>query len=254
MDRSDQATNGGMPERDGRVRTGRGIDFAELSQSLAEATTVVEVLRHVVEAGVRIVRGADVVSVTFREPDGTYSTPVETGVIASRLDRLQYDLGRGPCVAATERHRPGIVMSPDVSVDAALAPWGEAAAREGVWSALAVGLCPVEDPPRSGALNFYSFRRHGLDEADQEVAVILAAHAHVALNATRAVTAAELQSAQLRNALATRDVIGQAKGILMERQGITEDEAFALLRSASQGMNIKLAQLAGELVTRRLRL
>jgi AmiR/NasT family two-component response regulator len=81
--------------------------------------------------------------------------------------------------------------------------------------------------------------------------VILAAHASTALAATMASTAAELESAQLQQALTTRDVIGQAKGILMERRGISADEAFDALRRASQSLNVKLTQVAQTLVDRR---
>ena len=80
---------------------------------------------------------------------------------------------------------------------------------------------------------------------------MLAAHASTALAATMAATSAELESAQLRQALQSRDVIGQAKGILMERRKITADEAFDVLRSASQTLNVKLAQVAQTLVDHR---
>ena len=61
----------------------------------------------------------------------------------------------------------------------------------------------------------------------------------------------ELEVAQLRQALQSRDVIGQAKGILMERRGISADEAFDVLRRASQSLNIKLTTVAQTLVDRR---
>ena len=81
--------------------------------------------------------------------------------------------------------------------------------------------------------------------------MVLAAHASTALAATMATRAAELEVAQLREALQTRDVIGQAKGILMERRGISADEAFDTLRRASQSLNVKLRQVAETLVDRR---
>jgi hypothetical protein len=120
-----------------------------------------------------------------------------------------------------------------------------------VHSVLAVGLFPDGDGPRMGALNVYSCTRAGLDELDRDVAVVLAAHASTALASTMASSSAELESAQLRRALQSRDVIGQAKGILMERRGISADEAFAVLRAASQSLNVKLTQVAQTLVERR---
>ena len=126
----------------------------------------------------------------------------------------------------------------------------------GAHSVLAVGLFPrsVTDAPvgeRLGALNIYSLERGGLDARDRDLALVLGAHVSTALAATAASTAAELEVAQLREALRTRDVIGQAKGILMERRGISADEAFDTLRSASQSLNVKLAQVAETLVTHR---
>jgi hypothetical protein len=123
-----------------------------------------------------------------------------------------------------------------------------------VRSVLAVGLFPGGEIPRLGALNLYSFAPDGFTAADPDIALVLAAHASTALVGTKAVTAAELEAAQLKEALASRDVIGQAKGILMERRGISAAEAFDVLRSASQSLNVKLAQLAETLASRRAEL
>ncbi|HZG89060.1 MAG TPA: ANTAR domain-containing protein, partial [Pseudonocardia sp.] len=89
---------------------------------------------------------------------------------------------------------------------------------------------------------------------DRDLALVLAAHASTALSSTIAHTATELELAQLRQAISSRDVIGQAKGILMERLGVSADEAFRTLREASQGLNVKLSQVAQTLVERRAEL
>ena len=245
-------THGNRDGNEGGIDPGeRGIALSALAASLVDAASVADVLKRVADAAVQLVPGADLVSVTLRQPDGDYATPVETDALATRLDALQYRFGEGPCVAAAEGDRPGVIVVPDLDVDTSLGRWSPAAVDEGVHAALAVGLFPLDDPPRSGALNFYSLRRHGLGPADRELAILVAAHAGAALAATLAITAAELEKAQLREALRTRDVIGQAKGILMERQGIGTDEAFGILRSASQRLNVKLAEIAHTLVARR---
>jgi AmiR/NasT family two-component response regulator len=102
----------------------------------------------------------------------------------------------------------------------------------------------------SGALNIYSRELDGLSNADGDIALLLATHASLALAHTQALTNAELQTAHLRKAIDSRDVIGQAKGILMQRRGITAPEAFDVLRQASQELNVKLAELASTLATR----
>ena len=225
-------------------------EFMALAAALMDATTVGGVLRRIVEAARSAVPGADVVSVTLRTAEG-FHTPVQTDPLASRLDEIQYRLDAGPCVEATRKPGLGLTFSADLGASTQFGPFGPAAAELGVHSVLAVGLFPDGEGPRMGALNIYSGVRAGLDELDRDLALVLAAHASTALAATMASTAAELEAAQLREALRSRDVIGQAKGILMERRGISSDEAFGVLRAASQSLNVKLAQIAQTLVDRR---
>lgn len=225
-------------------------EFLALAAALMDADTVRGVLLRVVEAARAVVSGADLVSVTLRAAGG-FHTPVETDELATQLDGIQYRLDDGPCVYATRKAGLGLTFCPDLTTSARFPAFGPAAAELGVHSVLAVGLFPDGDGPRMGALNLYSYRRAGLDELDRDLALVLAAHASAALAATMAATSAEVEAAQLRQALQSRDVIGQAKGILMERRKITADEAFEVLRSASQALNVKLAQVAQTFVERR---
>jgi hypothetical protein len=225
-------------------------EFLALAGALMDARTVGGVLQRVVDAARSVVPGADLVSVTLRTPTG-YETPAHTDPLALRLDELQYRLDDGPCVDATRKSGLGLTFDADLGASTRFGPFGPAAAELGVHSVLAVGLFPDGDGPRMGALNVYSATRAGLDELDRDVAVVLAAHASTALAATLASSAAELETAQLRQALQSRDVIGQAKGILMERRGISADEAFTVLRTASQSLNVKLTQVAQTLVEHR---
>jgi hypothetical protein len=224
--------------------------FVLLAESLAAATTVQGVLNRVCEAALTTVPGADLVSVTLRADDG-FHTPAQTDPLASDLDQVQYRLDEGPCVEATRTPGMGVTFCADLAAGREYPRFGPEAARLGARSVLSVGLFPTGDSPRYGALNVYSRAVGGLDELDRDLAVVLAAHASTALGATVAHTAAELELAQLRQAISSRDVIGQAKGILMERRGISADEAFDILRRTSQSLNVKLAQLAQTLVERR---
>jgi hypothetical protein len=191
------------------------------------------------------------VSVTLRAPSGIYTTPTRTDKLADELDQLQYTHDEGPCVEATRTPGAGVVEVPDLTAHSPWPKWSPAATQAGVHCVFSVGLFPTNSPPRLGALNFYSFRPYGLKELDRELAILLASYAATALTATEAVTVAELEAAQLREALRSRDVIGQAKGILMQRQGIDADEAFDILRRTSQDLNVKLAEVAAMLVRRR---
>lgn len=219
-------------------------EFALLAQRLLVASTVHEVLQSVIQAGKSVMSGADLVSVTLRAAEGRYDTPVSTDGLATSLDHLQYQLNEGPCVEATRTPGLGLVASADVGAGVEFPRWGPAASAAGIGSVLAVGLFPGTESSRFGALNFYSFHTGGLDAADRDMALILAAHASVALAAAQAEAAAELDKGHLQTALRSRDVIGQAKGILMERRGIDADEAFEILRRASQALNRKLVDVA----------
>ncbi len=226
-------------------------EFVRLAAHLSGAETVHGVLQRVVWAALRVVPGADLASVTMRAADGLH-TPVQTEGLASRLDAEQYRLDEGPCVASTLASGLGVSFSADLGAGREFPAFGPVAAAFGVHSVLAVGLFPHGGAaPRLGSLNVYSRTVGGLDELDRDLALVLAAHASIALGATMASTAAELELAQLKQALSSRDVIGQAKGILMERRGISADEAFDTLRRASQALNVKLAQVAETLVERR---
>jgi hypothetical protein len=224
--------------------------FVRLVENLAGATTVQGVLTRVCEAALVAVPGADLVSVTLKADDG-FHTPTRTDPLASRLDEVQYRFDEGPCVEATRTPGMGVTFSADLAAGREYPRFGPEAARLGVGSVLSVGLFPGGTIPRYGALNVYSRVAGGLDEVDRDLAVVLAAHASTALGATMAHTAAELELAQLRQAISSRDVIGQAKGILMERRGVSADEAFDILRRTSQSLNVKLTQLAETLVQRR---
>lgn len=225
-------------------------EFVRLAEGLLDATTVRGVLERVVNAARSAVPGADLVSVTLRTDDG-FTTPVYTDELALKLDEVQYRLDEGPCVESTRTPGLGLTFSGDLAAGVEFPVFGPAAAELGARSVMAVGLFPEGEVPRFGALNLYAFEAHGLDELDRDLALILAAHASTALAATVASTAADLEAAQLREALQSRDVIGQAKGILMERRGISADDAFDVLRRASQSLNIKLATVAQTLVDRR---
>ncbi len=225
-------------------------EFVRLAENLLTATSVHGVLDRVVNAARAAVPGAGLVSVTLATETG-FTTPVYTDDLALKLDEVQYRLGEGPCVEATRTPGMGLTFSGDLAQGVQFPAFGPAAAELGAHSVLAVGLFPEGEKPRFGALNVYAFEAGGLDEVDRDVAVILAAHASTALAGTVAATTAELETTQLRQALQSRDVIGQAKGILMERRGISADEAFDVLRRASQSLNVKLTTVAQTLVDRR---
>ncbi|MEV6825967.1 GAF and ANTAR domain-containing protein [Amycolatopsis sp. NPDC051102] len=225
--------------------------FAELTAALLTAPTVEDVLRRVLEATALIVPSADLASFTLIDPDGGFHTPAETDEVATELDRLQYRFREGPCVESAEPAGPAVAIAPDLAREHRWPRWAPAAVGLGVGSVLSTALIPGPPTGRSlGALNVYSRFPNGLDGADRDVLLLLATHASLALAGTDAVTRGELQAEHLRKAVDGRDVIGQAKGIIMARRGVSADEAFDILRRASQDLNVKLAELARTLAAR----
>ncbi len=226
--------------------------FADLTRLLLDtAPTTGAVLKQVVETARAVIPAADLVSVTLRAPDGTFHTPVETDAVAVELDQLQYDNNEGPCLEAARPDGPAIGRSGTLAEDPRWPRFGPGAALRGYHSVLATALVPDSRPPRlSGALNLYSRTGGAFGPEDVDIALLLATHASLALAHTNTVLVTELEATHLRRAVEGRDVIGQAKGILMHRRGITADEAFDVLRRASQELNIKLADLARTIATR----
>jgi GAF domain-containing protein len=227
--------------------------FATLTAALVNADTVGQVITEIVATASQVIPGAEVVSVMLRASDGRFHTPVRTDPLAGDLDQIQYQLGEGPCLDAADPAGPAIASSADLAVERAWPRFGPAAAERGMRSVLSTELVlPSRPPGHSGALNVFSSRpgTHLYDEG-RDIALLLATHASLALAHTDAVSRAELQASQLRRAIDSRDVIGQAKGILMERRGLSAEQAFDLLRRASQDLNVKLVELARTLATRR---
>jgi hypothetical protein len=251
---------GGDPTSEGSSAVAAGASplaqqFAELTRSLLDATTVAEVLERIISAALEAIPSTDVASITLRSPDGTFHTPIQTDLVARELDTVQYDSGRGPCVDSAAPAGPAMAHSADLESERRWPEFSVAATGHGLRSALATALLPDARPPQlSGALNLFSYRRGAFTAAEQDIALLLATHGSLALATTEATTLAALREAGLRRALDTRDVIGQAKGILMHRRGLTAEQAFDRLRVTSQQFNKKLVDIAAAIAQRHDRL
>ncbi|WP_208720172.1 ANTAR domain-containing protein [Amycolatopsis circi] len=233
----------GEPDRDALGQ------FASLARMSARSAT--DALQQVVDAAAAVVAGADLVSVTVLASDGRFGTAARTGKAAAELDRIQYRGGEGPCVEAARADGPGWVASSDLTAETRWPRFTAAATALGCRAVFSARLPEGPGPDRlAGALTVYSRSLDGLTESDRRAAVLLASHASLALANTHLRKLADVRRAQFARALDTRDVIGQAKGILMNREGLTADEAFDLLRRTSQELNVKLVDLARTLAGR----
>lgn len=223
-------------------------NLGELTRLLLAADTIEGVLWRIVATARHAIPGADMVSITIREADGALWSPAETAADALELDHVQYKTGDGPCVDAADPAGPAYALSTDLANETAWPAFAAAAASYGYESVLSTALLAgPQSPAFSGALNIYSRHRDGLDNDDRDFAFLLATHASLALataRATQSLAEAQDKAVQLRKAIDTRTVIGQATGILMARRGLTADQAFEVLRRTSQNRNIKLKDLA----------
>jgi GAF domain-containing protein len=225
----------GDPELENAMRT---LSRLLLSEETLEATH-----GRVASLACRTLPPCDLASVTMIN-EGRPSTPVQTDPLACDLDSAQYRSQRGPCL---EAYQAGKVVRGKISESAERWPeFSTIAAKAGFHSVLAVPLVAIDQP--IGALNLYSKSPGGYDEAAEETAVLFSEQAAVACANAEVYWRTYTLTEHLREALESRDVIGQAKGILMARRGCTPDAAFEALRKASQHRNIKLREIAEQVV------
>jgi GAF domain-containing protein len=161
-----------------------------------------------------------------------------TGPIPQQLDELQQQEGLGPCLSAARSQAP--VRLEDVRADRRWPPFTTRAAAAGIGSMLCLPL--HVDATTFGTLSLYADTPRAFKDVTESVARVLAVLAAITLSESRGRT-------NLQRALRSRDLIGQAKGIIMHARRVTADEAFALLVRRSQESNTKLVEVAEAVVT-----
>jgi len=205
------------------------VDMAKRSDSEALLETVVgsaiKLLPGISWAGVSIVRGRSIVS------------KAPTDDVARALAELQAEVGEGPILSALDEGRT--ITAADLNVETRWPAFTRAAADMGVWCLMSFRLFVRDEA--LGVLTLYGPYPDMFTEETIAIGEIFAQHAAIAM---AGVTAVE----QMQRAIASRDVIGQAKGILMQRDKLTGLQAFALLTKASQETNVKLVDVARFLV------
>lgn len=214
--------------------------FAELAAALHAAPTPKETAEEAVGFA-REQLDADHAGITLIRSKNRLQTVAPTDDLVVQADVLQHELGEGPCDDSS--WSGDTMLSPDVAADARWPIWGPKAAALGIVSALSVELTGA-DGARIGAVNLFWDRHRDFDRDDIAFAHLFARHAALAL-------ASSLETANLNVALDGRKRIGQAQGILMERFRLDEDRAFAVLRRYSQDRNLKLREVAEQLVATR---
>lgn len=213
-------------------------ELAALARSLAAEADLAGVMSRVLQASVAHIGGAEHAGITVLSRSAA-STPAASDELVLAIDNLQYSTGEGPCLSTAADHE-AVVIVDDLTTDPRWPVFSPGAISRGIRSMLSFHLYTNRDT--IGALNIYARPPHAFTPDSVNTGVVLAAHCAVAI-------AAATTSANLRSALESREVIGQAKGILMERFKITSTAAFSLLITASQQSNRKLRDVAAEVTT-----
>ena len=227
--------------------TGTTVDLDDLARRLAEAarglqqqTDPQQVLDRVVSLAVAMVPGADEATITMVRARRHVYSAAATGELARWFDDLQNETGEGPCLDAMWQQQTTRVN--DLATDPRWPVLGPRAGERGVGSMLCLQLFVHEDT--LGALDLLAYEKSAFTDESEHVGLLLASHAAIAV--------ADAQKlGHAATALVNRDIIGQAKGILMERFKITAEQAFDVLAKVSQDTNRKVYAVAEDLARTR---
>ena len=214
-------------------------EVAELVQSLQEPDTDVDtVLSELTESAVTAVPGAQYAGITVASREGKVRTASSTNRYPTLLDDIQQRHDEGPCLsAAWEQH---MIRIDDMMTEHRWPAYCSAAIEETPIRSI-MSFQMFADHQNMAALNFYAEQPNAFDDDAVELGLIIATHTALAWNLVR-------RDEQFRSALASRDIIGQAKGMLMERFKIDAVQAFELLKRLSQNSNTPVAVVARQLV------
>ena len=228
------ATNGrGETSPDVGGLDGLAGHLSDLARALQDEDGVDQTLQAIVDAAVGTVPGAQYAALSVVERRREIHTRAGTADVVYKVDQVQYDTGEGPCLSAVYEQQT--VSLPDMTTEQRWPKFTGRTAELGVRSMLSFQLYVQQD--HLGALNLYSEHKNAFDDDSEHVGLLFASHAAVAMSGAQ-------QQEHLNKAVAARDVIGQAKGILMERHKLTADQAFSVLSRASQQTNTKLIDVA----------
>ncbi|ORB64824.1 response regulator receiver protein [Mycolicibacterium tusciae] len=209
-------------------------DLAVEMQAKADSQ---DTLQTIVNAAADIVPGARWAGISLLDGERVV-VKVPTDPIVAKLEDLQVELGDGPCLTALRDQQT--VRIEDTKSDTRWPQFADQAVELGVRSVLSFQLFVRRG--KLGALNMYGTEAGVFGDDSVETGMILAQHAAVAMAGSAA-------AVQFQTGLASRDIIGQAKGLLMQRDNLTGVQAFAMLTRASQETNMKLADVARWLVS-----
>lgn len=213
--------------------------LAELVASLErDGVKTASGLRELLDTGLRHVAGSQYAGITLAEKSKTVTNVVSTHRYPKVLDSIQNQFGEGPCLEAAWQHH--MILINDLDGEQRWPRYRRHAIEQTpIRSILSFQM--AVDGGNIAALNFYADEPHAFSDDAVMLGDVFATHTALAWSILR-------HQDQFRSALASRDVIGQAKGVIMERFNLDAIEAFELLTRLSQQSNTKLADLASALI------
>ncbi|GAB7143465.1 GAF and ANTAR domain-containing protein [Mycobacterium riyadhense] len=215
------------------------LQVAELARNLQEQQPTDDIdttLGNLLDTAVKSVPGAEHAALTMGSRDGVRTVSATAGypILLGKIQQRHKDM----CGAATWEGQ--VIRIDDVTTEQRWPGYCRDVADETpIRSIMTIPL--FVNRHNMGALNFYASRRHAFDAESVEMALIMATHAALAWSMLR-------HDQQFRSALASRDLIGQAKGMLMERFNVDAVRAFALLSQLSQNSNTAVVEIARRLI------
>jgi GAF domain-containing protein len=215
-----------------------------LSRVVLVGRSLEDVLTEITAIATPGIPGAESTSITLVRGDRAF-TVAHDGEMALAADELQYQEDAGPCLDAG---RGGVVLRvDDMAAETRWPSYVERVVPQGVRSSLSIPL-PFQDTS-IGALNNYSSQPSAF-VSEESLAAALEVAEVVAVAVGNATAHAELgeQTRNIRLAMESRAVIEQAKGVLMAQRHIDAEQAFEVLREASQRYNRKLRDIAQGIV------
>lgn len=227
---------------DGALGTFIGQDevaaaFAEFARSAQQQQDTEATLAEIVRAAVDLIPGCDDGSISVVLGRKTVSSQAASSGLAGVVDRIQESTGQGPCLDAAYEHET--VRVSDMATETRWPVFAPLALEAGAAGMLSCQMYVHGDD--LGALNLFSRSAGALNEESEHIGLMFAAHAAVAFSAAQ-------QKEGAARTVATRQLIGRAEGILMERHKVTAEQAFEMLVRVSQHRNTKLRDIAERLV------
>ena len=218
------------------------VEFADVAHELLASSSVEDSLDRAIALSIVTVEPCESAGVLLVD-DGEVVPRASSDPGAAEAGARQLECREGPGLDAIEHGVP--LYAGELGEDARWPSFGPRVAELGIRSALAL---PLASSTTVGALVLYARLPDAFGVMDRARGLLLSSMAGFALALACDHESEERRAENLRAALVTRELIGQAQGILMERERITADQAFRVLRQASQHLNVKLREVARDLV------